>query len=123
MNNVPHSITVSTYDYDTGERKVVVEDLSIWLLAKSLTPEHLAALLDDFLNSFNNPFRTGETVGEKFLATHRTIQGCFVNFLLGCLAGISNEEYTDLRNQTAIAAAKEVKRLLDEGKLPIQPFI
>jgi len=121
--NTPHTVTITNYNYDTKQTEVVVKDLSIHLLSKSIKAEHLAALLDGFLNSYDNQFKQGEKVGTLFMETHRTLQGCFVNFLLGCLVGIAKTEYTDPRNEVAIAASKEVKRLLDTGALPIQPFI
>ena len=121
--NTPHTITITNYNYDTKQSEVVVEDLSIHLLSKSIEVEHLAGLLDGFLNSYGNQFKQGEKVGTLFMETHRTLQGCFVNFLLGCLVGIAKTEYTDPRNEKAIFTAQAVARLVIEGKLHLQPFI
>lgn len=94
-----------------------------YTLARSLNAEQLAELLDDWLNSSFGSQHQGITIGLKLRRTHRTLQGSLVEFVLGILRGISQQEHTDARNETAIETAKEITRLLEEGKLKHQMFI
>jgi len=93
-------------------------------VAKNLKTEDLAYILDSWINTNgSSAFKTGKELGQMFRETHRTLQGLLVNMCLGILAGISEQEYTDPRNQRAIQTAKEITRQVTEGELPLQPFI
>lgn len=93
-------------------------------LAKAMKPVHFAKLLEDNLNSYDNPHRKGFEIGKRLQRAHFTLQGCIVQFLLGVLAGIQDGvRYTDARNEKAIATARAITEQLDNGDLKYQPFI
>jgi hypothetical protein len=106
-------------DYDGEE----VATVNIWHIARSLNPEQFRELLDDFLNSGGKDFPVGKEIGEQMRFTHRTLQRLVVAFCLGVITGISDQEYTDARNETAIETAKKIKQLMDEGELPLGQYI
>lgn len=111
------------YDYGKNE-DVEIGMVSTSTLAQSMTPEDLANLLDDYLNR-NGSWRVeaGRKVGEELRFTHRTLQRLAVGFALELLAGISEQERTDPRNEVAIETAKKVKKMMDAGELPIGAYI
>lgn len=118
----PTTVTVTEYNYDTSETDTLVEDLSLYSLAKSLKPQHVGALLERWLNSYDSAYERGLVVGEVFLDTHRNIQTYLVQFLLGCLVGVAAETITDPRNKAAIETAQEIKSLVQSGSLPVKPL-
>lgn len=88
-----------------------------------MTNVEMAESIDRFLNSFNNPSLTGIEVGKELRTTHRTLQRSAVAFALGILEGISEQERTDARNEVAIQTAKKIKKMRDDGDLPLGSFI
>ena len=85
--------------------------------------ENLAALLDEFLNLGGKGFREGKEIGLQLRFTHRTLQRLAVCFAFGLIAGLSDQEYTDPRNETAIQTARKVAQMLEKGDLPLGLYI
>jgi hypothetical protein len=121
-------VELKEYNYDTNENESR-ETVSLYLLAKNLKVEHLARLLENWLNSYDRAAQRGRVIGEAGVRWHRTLQGTLVNFALGILVGYAKkyqEEWgghTDPRNETAFKAAGIVASLVEDGTIPLQPFI
>ncbi len=79
--------------------------------------EKFALLFQDIFNSFRNTRKWGLQVGRELHGAHRTLQRSTIEFLLYAVAGLGEQEYTDARNEVAVAAAKEVLRMLEDGEL------
>jgi hypothetical protein len=115
-----HEVKLEAYNYDTKQ----VEDrgtVDLHLVAKNMKTGHMAYLLESFLNGFDNQFKRGQEIGTLLQGAHRTLQGITVNFTLGILVGLSKQDWTDLRNEKAVALAKKVAVLVEQEGL--QPFI
>ena len=106
--------------YKTDEGETV---LHTYYLARSLTLDAFTHLFDYFINAGGKQYREGEYVGRKFRSTHRSLQRCIVAFCLGLIAGLSDQQYTDPRNETAIQTARKIKEMLESGQLPLGPYI
>lgn len=117
------TIHLRAYNSETGRTEVTGEKLSTYTVAKSLTLENFTALLDAFLNLGGKGFREGKEVGGQLRFTHRTLQRLVVCFAFGLLAGISEQEYTDPRNETAIQTAKKITQMLEDGELPFGLYL
>jgi hypothetical protein len=74
--------------------------------------------LDEFLNLGGKDFREGKEIGLQLRFTHRTLQRLVICFAFGLIAGLSEQEYTDPRKETAIQTAKKISKLLEDGELP-----
>ena len=109
-------IVLTHYDYDKNE---TVEDgvISVHVVAKSITNDNMAQLLDNHLNSFNDQYRNGQSVGKKLHGTHPSCQGNVGRWALGVLVGLGEEHYTDARNEKIVALGKELKRMIEKGEL------
>jgi hypothetical protein len=55
--------------------------------------------------------------------THRTLQRLAVCFAFGIITGLSEQEYTDPRNETAIQTAKKIAQMLEKGDLPLGLYV
>ena len=112
----PREITLTHYDYD---KKEVVEDgvVSVHTVAKSMTNENMAQLLDNHLNRYNDQFRDGKAVGNMLHHTHRGCQANVGRWALGILVGLGEQEYTDARNEKIVALGKQLKQMLDNEEL------
>ena len=108
---------------DTGKVEDSGETLSIYQLTKAMTPANFATLLEDYLNRGGKGFREGKEIGLQLRSTHRTLQRLMICFALGLIAGLSEQEYTDPRNETAIQTAKKIAAMLSQGDLPVGPYI
>jgi len=118
-----HTIRLKAYNPDTSRNEETGETLDIYSLAKSLTLVNFAALLEDYLNLGGKGYREGREIGLQLRFTHRTLQRLAICFALGLIAGLSEQEFTDPRNEIAIQTAKKVVKLLEEGELPVGPYI
>jgi hypothetical protein len=95
-----------------------VAEVHIGMLAKSMSPENFTALFDDFLNYGGKDQGEGELIGKAMQTTHRTLQASAIRFCFGFLNGISKGvQYTDARNEKAIAAAKKVSEMVENGEI------
>ena len=118
-----NTIILRAWSSETGHNEPTGETISVYTLAKSLTLENLASLLDDFLNLGGKGFRDGKEIGLQLRFTHRTLQRLAVCFAFGMIAGLSEQEYTDPRNETAIQTAKKIAQMLEKGDLPLGLYI
>jgi hypothetical protein len=118
-----NTIILCAWSPETGHNEPTGETIDVYTLAKSLTIENLAALLDDFLNLGGKGFREGKEIGLQLRFTHRTLQRLAVCFAFGLIAGLSEQDYTDPRNETAIQTAKKVAQMLEKGDLPFGLYI
>jgi hypothetical protein len=117
------TIKIRAYNSETSHTEEIGETISVYVLAKSLTLENFASMLDDFLNLGGKGFREGKEIGLQLRFTHRTLQRLVICFAFGMIAGLSEQEYTDPRNETAIQTAKKVVQLMESGELPVGLYI
>ncbi len=99
------------------------EMVSIYAIARSITPLNFARLLDNYLNLGSKGLNEGKLVGLHLRHSHRTLQRLTVCFVFGLILGLSEQEYTDARNETAIETAKKVAKMLKAGELPTGFYI
>ena len=121
--NESKTINIREWNSDSHRIEATGETLSTYTVAKSLTLENFTNLLDEFLNLGGKGFREGQLVGQQLRTTHRTLQRLAVCFDLGIIAGLSEQAHTDPRNETAIQTAKVVAQMLDDGELPLGPYL
>ena len=121
--NENNTIQLKAYNSETGRNETTGETLSVYSLAKSLTPGNFAALLDDYLNLGGKGYREGREIGLQLRFTHRTLQRLVICFAFGLIVGLSEQEFTDPRNETAIQTAKKVAQMLADGELPTGLYI
>ena len=121
--NDSNAIALKEWNSDTMMSEPSVETVSVYKLARSMTPENFARLLDNFLNVGGKGFNEGKLVGLHLRHTHRTLQRLAICFALGLIAGLSEQDYTDARNETAIQTAKKVAEMLKAGELPTGFYI
>jgi hypothetical protein len=117
------TIKIRAYNSETPHTEETGETISVYTVAKSLTLENFASMLDDFLNLGGKGYREGKEVGLQLRFTHRTLQRLAVCFAFGLIAGLSEQEYTDPRNEIAIQTAKKVVQLMGAGELPVGLYI
>ena len=118
-----NTINLKAYNSDTSHDEETGETIDVYTLAKSLTIKNFATMLDDFLNLGGKGFREGKEVGLQLRFTHRTLQRLVVCFAFGLIAGLSEQEYTDPRNETAIQTAKKFVQMMEAGELPVGLYI
>jgi hypothetical protein len=118
-----NTIKLKAYNSETLHNEETGETITVYTLAKSLTLENFASMLDDFLNLGGKGFREGKEVGSQLRFTHRTLQLLVVCFAFGLITGLAEQEYTDARNETAIQTAKKVVQLMEAGELPVGLYI
>jgi hypothetical protein len=54
-----------------------------------------------------NGIREGKEIGLMLRFTHHTLQGLAMCFAFGLIAGLSEQEFTDPRNETAIQSSND----------------
>ena len=113
------SFTMLNWNSDSSRIEDTGETISTYQVAKSLTLENFAAVLDDFLNLGGKDFREGKEIGLQLRFTHRTLQRLVICFAFGLISGLSEQDYTDARNETAIQTAKKLVQMLEDGVLPL----
>jgi hypothetical protein len=117
------TIKIRSYNSETSHTEETGETIDVYTLAKSMTIDNFAAMLDDFLNLGGKGYREGKQVGLQLRFTHRTLQRLVICFAFGMIAGLSEQEYTDPRNETVIQTAKKVVQMMDAGELPFGCYI
>jgi hypothetical protein len=122
MNN-KSTIKIKEYNTESGRYKDTGETISTHTLARSMTPENFTAMFDDFLNLGGKDFREGKEVGLQLQYTHRTLQRLAICFAFGIIVGLSEQEYTDARNETAIQTAQKVAEMLEASEFPLGLYI
>lgn len=109
-----------------SDRVVVLEngtEISVNGLARAITPEQFAHLIEDICNVMGDSFTKGRVVGDLLTHSHRTLQRSAVVYLLGAIVGLSKQAHTDARNETAIATAQKIAQMVENGELPFGPFV
>ncbi len=117
------TIQMKAWNSEKGCNEETGESLNVYSLARSMSPGNLAALVEEFLNLGGKGFREGREIGLLYRYTHRTFQRLVICFAFGLIAGLSEQEFTDPRNETAIQTAKKVARMLTNGELPVGLYI
>ena len=118
-----NTIQITDWNAETRCREATGEEISINKIARSMTEETFARLLEDFLNLGGKQFNEGQVIGQRLQRTHRTLQRQVVCFALGIIVGLSEQDYTDARNKTAIDTAKLLAQMVKEGKLPLGVYL
>jgi len=121
MNN--NTIQIKEWNPKTCMREPIGEEISIYKVAKSMTPENFAKLFDDYLNLGGKQFSEGRLIGMHLRHTHRTLQRLAVCFAMGMIVGLSEQEYTDPRNAQAIETAKKLAQMFRDGDLPLGSYL
>jgi hypothetical protein len=102
----------------------VVVEVTPWQVARALqTPLQIAEVLSRTLNLGAKQFVSGRLVGRLLRSDHRTLQRQAIGFCLGVIVGLSDQQYTDPRNSTAIETAKKISRMVDDGELPLGSYL
>jgi hypothetical protein len=111
MNN--DRILLRHYDWKEG---VWVSDgeVSAYAVAKSITPQNMAYLLDNYVNQMGNEY-TGTAIGRLLKQSHRTLQRSAIVFCANLIMALGEQDlqWTDLRNHDAIVFAKKVTELVE----------
>jgi len=113
MNKSKYEVTVTHHDYDLNE-EVVDAEVSIHGFARAVSQEQFAQLLDDYANCFRDEYSHGKKIGEFLTHHHRTLQRSIIVELVGIIAGLSEQTYTDARNEYAVKLAKSIKALYED---------
>jgi len=97
--------------------------VSIWTIARNVDEEALASIFKTWINVMGRDYNSGVKFGKHLRKLHRTLQRSMICFLIGAIAGISDQERVDARNETAIATAKKIRDMYENLELPMGPFI
>ena len=95
------------------------EVVSIYGIARSITPLNLAKLLENYLNLGGKGLNEGKLIGLHLRHSHRTLQRLAVCFALGLITGLSEQEHVDARNEEAIKTAKMLAQMVRDSNLPL----
>ena len=118
------TIKLKAWNFDTNRIEETGSKITAYHVAQSLNLENFTALLDEFLNLGGKGFREGKLVGLQMRSTHRTLQRLAICFAFGLIVGLSEQEYSDPRNETAIETAQKIAKMLEGGKeLPLGFYI
>ena len=109
-------IQLKSWNYDENKMEVLGE-VSPYLLGKSMSAENFAEVISNFLNSGMKDYGVGYEVGKIEQSDHRTLQGSLVRFCLGVIIGISEQDYTDARNEKVVELGKKIARMIKDGEL------
>lgn len=106
-------------EYAFGGHVPTGEAVDTYDISHSITTGQLAFLLEQFLNLDGKGYREGLELGRFFQSTHRTLQQCFVGYLMGALMGLAemDSKWTDARNEDSNAMLQKLKKLIDDGEL------
>ena len=118
-----NTIHIKAWNSNTYQSEFTGEKISVYSVARSITPQNLAKLLDAYLNLGGRGFGDGKEVGHQLRSMHRTLQRLAACFALGLIVGLSEQEYTDARNETAIATARKLAQMVKDGQLPMGLYL
>lgn len=111
-------LKIKHYSEDTPQQTVHIGEV-----ARSLTIEQFDFLLNEFLNVGMKGTYAGRELGKLTTRWHRSLQRSFVAFFLAAITEFAEQEYSDARNETALATAKKIAQMYKDGELPIGPFL
>src|SRR5512137_945643 len=100
------TIQLKRWNYDTKQNDEIGE-VSVYDIVRSMTKENVVYLLSEWLNVGMKDQHNGMEIGKAFEQEHRTIQASLYRWCLGIIIGLSKQEYTDGRNETAVRNAKK----------------
>ncbi len=92
-------------------------EVSVSEIARCISHEQFVYLFDNFLNYGMKDYREGYAVGRDLQHTHRSLQASAIRFALGVIVGLSEQEYTDARNEVPVETAKKIAKMLESGEL------
>ena len=118
-----NNIYIKDYNPESCMTEPTGEVVSVYAIALSMTPFNFAKLLNNYLNLGGKDFGDGKLVGMYLRNTHRTLQRLVISYALGLIAGISEQDYTDARNETAIETAKKIAQMGRDGELPTGMYL
>lgn len=114
------TVTLKQYNYDTNQMEEL-EQVSLYLLGKSISSEQLGALISNFINGRSSPSDAKE-VGAYMVGEHRSLQNLFVRFCLMAIVGYADaygNGFTDPRNEGAVKMANMIKEFVAQEGLPL----
>lgn len=89
----------------------------------STESQEFADLLSHTCNSFFREYKQGIEVGHALRGKHRTLQATVYRYLVGIIVGLSHQIFTDARNELAVAGAKKIASMVEDGRLEIGRMI
>ena len=116
-------VQIKDWNSSLGTITLTGEVFSSFTIARSLTPENFARLFEDYLNLGAKGFQEGRQAGLKLCKSHRTLQRLAICFALGLVAGLAEQEHSDIRNGVAIQTAKKLVAMIDQDELPLGMYI
>ena len=123
MNTEDTSIQLKAWNSTTSMTETTGESISVYTIARSMTLDNFTKLFDEFLYLGGKQFREGCLVGQQLRYTHRSLQRLAICFAFGIIAGLSEQQFTDARNETVVETAKKVRQMIDQGELPFGLYI
>lgn len=110
-------IEMKHYNYDTKQIEAL-PSVNIYHLTRCINSEQLAYFLGEHLNvGMKGGFSYGKLIGKFCQNEHRTIQGELIRFCLGLIVGLSDQQYTDARNEVPVRTGKRIALMLEDGTL------
>lgn len=109
---------IKLLDYVSGKGWVESgEEVSPSDVARGMTAQNFTDVIGEFVNIGMKDFRQGVEIGHLLHWQHRTLQASVFRLMLGIMKGLSEQEYTDPRNEQAVKCAKQITDMLEDGTL------
>lgn len=121
--NESSNIILKDWNSETYCYEPTGQTLSTYQIARSMTCDNFTRFLDAYINIGGKGFAEGKEIGLQLRFTHRTLQRLAICFALGMIIGLSEQEHSDPRNETAIKTAKKLAQLVEEDELPMGLYI
>lgn len=87
--------------------------VDLYPVAKALTPEAMAYVLETWANSMGRSgYGPGVRIGRLLHTTHRYLQAEIIDTLLGICAGMGEQDRSDARNELQIKMARQVESIV-----------
>ena len=122
MNNST-IIVLKDWNSKTYHYEPIGQTISTTQIARSMTPENFTRFFDTYINCGAKGLAEGKEIGYQLRFTHRTLQRLALCFALGVIVGLSEQEHTDARNDTAIQTGKKLAQMVEDGELPMGFYI
>ena len=105
-------------EYNDYRPEAEIDTVETRLLARNISSsDTFAEILDNYLNHGMKDYREGLAVGRCLTRTHRSLQASAIRFALGIILGLSEQEYTDARNETPVEMGKKIYKMIEDGDL------
>jgi hypothetical protein len=112
-----HTLTFKKYNIETKLYEPCGEATTYTIARAFEDNKQFAEFFGEYLNVGMKDYRCGEETGKFLRSEHRTVQGSLIRFCLGVICGMSEQEYTDARNETPVLMAKKIAQLVKDGEL------